>query len=373
MTAGPGRTVDFALDGIARVRTTDPGPGNLATLSRLLGPPVDVGGEPDLAIRFVDRIEPSSRRRLIGLNEAAFTEDAFLLLRRDMGRNAIAAVPLAQLGTECEIVCERAWRGVPLLVSILNLTLLDKGVLPLHGSAFSYRGVGAVAAGWSKSGKTETLLAFVRRGADAIADEWTYVAGEERVLRGAPSWVRLTHQHLVEAPEYQAAVGRAARLRLRTFRALEEAQEAAARSRPGTPGLRAGARLLRLLASRSYVDVAPVRLFGSDRSSFQGRLDRIFFLLSTDTSEVRVEPMNPEEVASRMVFAHQHHRRDLLEAYLQFRFAFPELFSPVIESAEQTERNLLRKVLGSVTAYRVEHPYPPPLEAIFQAMRPYLA
>jgi len=54
---------------------------------------------------------------------------------------------------------------VPHLLAVINLTALAKGVLPLHASAFTYRGLGVLATGWAKGGKTETLLEFAWLGA----------------------------------------------------------------------------------------------------------------------------------------------------------------------------------------------------------------
>jgi hypothetical protein len=55
-----------------------------------------------------------------------------------------------------------------LLISILNLTMLAKGFLPMHASAFTYKNTGVVATGWAKGGKTETLFAFMANGAASI-------------------------------------------------------------------------------------------------------------------------------------------------------------------------------------------------------------
>jgi hypothetical protein len=96
----------------------------------------------------------------------------------------------------------------------------------------------------------------------------------------------------------------------------------------------------------------------------------LFFLASHERSDVTVERIDPLEVARRMVFSHQHERLDFLSSYLQFRFAFPERINPILEEAEQLERESLERVLAGKACYAVHHPYPVSIPALFDAMRP---
>ncbi len=76
-----------------------------------------------------------------------------------------------QISCGCEIVCERGRARVPLLTANVNLVVLGNGALPLHAAAFRFDGTGVLVTGWSKGGKTETLLAFMAstRGSSAAA------------------------------------------------------------------------------------------------------------------------------------------------------------------------------------------------------------
>lgn len=67
---------------------------------------------------------------------------------------------------------------MPLLIALVNATALSKGVLPLHASAVTFEGTGPLVAGWSKGGKTEALLSFMRRGALYVGDEWVYLSAD---------------------------------------------------------------------------------------------------------------------------------------------------------------------------------------------------
>jgi hypothetical protein len=184
--------LDFDLHGLAAIRTVGATSADAVAVRRQLGPlEAIVDRAPDVVIRFVDRNERSSRLRYIGLDDAAFTDDAFLVLRSKHKSSARVRIDFRQIGGPTEIICERGLAAVPLLIPILNLTLLAKGILPLHASAFVHEGTGVVATGWSKGGKTEALLGFAAQGAEYVGDEWVYVAANGARVYGIPPPVRI--------------------------------------------------------------------------------------------------------------------------------------------------------------------------------------
>lgn len=366
--AGVGE-VDFDLHGLAGIRLRNASPGDVGVVARQLGPlRATLDDEPDILIRFVDRLEAASPTRYVGLGEAAFTDDAFVLLRSKHKAPAKVRVDFSQIGEQIEIVCERGLPGVPLLIPILNLTLLAKGILPLHASAFVHEGTGVVATGWSKSGKTEALLAFGARGAEYIGDEWIYLAPDGSRVYGIPQPIRVWDWHLRQLPEYQALISRGERTRLRALGLLLPPGRALQRVGGGrhTPA-RTFRRLEPLVRSQLHVDVEPERLFGP-LGDLSAPFDRLFFLVSRDGPGVEVAPIDPLEVARRMVFSLQHERLDFIAYYLKARFAFPDAASPVVEHAEELQREALSQAFAGKPAYVVHHPYPFSLAALYEAM-----
>ena len=183
--------MDYDLQGWVGVRLLNATPAEVAVVDRQLGPiRGTLDRPPDLTLRFVERLDTPGLRYL-GQEEAAFTDEAFLLLRTKYGTRARVQIPFEQVGGPCEIVCERGVRSIPLLIPLLNLTALGKGLLPLHAAAFRYRGQGVLVTGWSKGGKTEALLAFIARGAEYIGDEWVYVSSDGDRMFGIPEPIRL--------------------------------------------------------------------------------------------------------------------------------------------------------------------------------------
>ena len=353
-------TIDYDLHGLAGVRLVDATPRDAAVVDRQFGPiRARLEREPDILVRFVDRLELAAPVRLLGVGEAGFSEDAFLILRGPHKTPARVRIPLERVGRDCEIVCERGLRGVPLLVATLNLTVLARGALPLHASAFEHEGRGVVVTGWSKGGKTEALLAFAARGARYVGDEWIYVRADGASVHGIPEPVRLWDWYLRQLPWLRVRVPRADRARLAALRAAA----LAARGRRGP-------QIAAALHGQRHVDLPPEKLFAPGTMAKTTRFDRLFLLGSWEDPRTVAWPVEPAEVARRMAFSLQHERAPLVSAYERFRFAFPERRNPLLDSAPELERSLLERVTAGKVAHAVHHPYPADLERLYEVMRP---
>lgn len=363
--------VDFDLHGLAGIRLLDAGPNDAAVVARQLGPiQAPLLREPDITIRFVDRLLPASPLRYLGLDDVAFTDDAFLLLRSKQKARARVQIPFDQIGQKLEITCERGLPAVPLLIPILNLTVLANGALPLHASAFIYDGNGVLVTGWAKGGKTETLLAFMANGATYVGDEWIYLSCDGRDMWGIPEPIRIWDWHLDELPQYRRLTGRSDRLRLQALRLLGRLLAPGNGNGAGPQRLpgRLARRLAPLLKEQQFVHLSPQKLFGAGRCAPQSVPELIFFVASHEAAETTVEPLDAEWVAQRMLFSLEEERLNFLSYYLKFRFAFPEAANDFIERRQQLERRLLLQALGSKTAYAVYHPYPVSIPSLFDAL-----
>jgi len=365
--------VDFDLYGLAGIRLLDTTPKDTAVVARQLGlNQSELHHEPDLYIRFVDRMPISSPVHYIGVDEAGFTKDAFLVMRSVHKIPTKVRIPFEQVGTTCEIVCERGLPAVPLLISILNLTILNNGTLPLHASAFRYHGCGILVTGWSKGGKTETLLAFMSNGAEYIGDEWVYLYNDHSRMVGIPEPIRLWQWHLSDMPQYQLKAGTRDRAKLRMLRILIRTLDWPANGvgKKSSVGMLAG-RLRSILRRQQYVQISPEHLFGEDACSLQGTLDKVFFVISSDQPGVNVEPVQPQEVAQRIIHSLKAEYSDFLSHYTKFKFAFPSKQNELIEQMQHRQLAALLKVLANKEAYAVYHPYPVHIPTLYEAIKPY--
>lgn len=358
------RRVDFDIHGLARVRLVNPAPRDIAAVAWQLGTaPSRDAGEADLVIEYLPLMPAPRGARFIGTGGAGFAEGAFYA--RGLGTSSAMIVPYDSLGTgSARLVLRRGTGPVHQLTGLLNLTMLAKGVTPLHAAAFVLSGEGIVACGWSKSGKTEALLGFMSLGATAIGDEWIYLAEDGRMY-GLASPIRVEARHLDDLPDG----GRQMSLR-RRYRMRATAPAGLLGTLLGRRGGLATpiARALAGVASWSHSDVPAHALFGEARVAGDGPIDRVFLLMSAAVDEVVVRPLDALEAADRLVFAHQHHRRSLLASYAEFRYAFPDRPSDVLETAEARERDLLNRYLRGKPSYLVEHPHPVEITALAEAM-----
>ncbi len=367
--------VDFDLHGFVGIRCLDATPRDVAAVARQLGPiRASLEREPDIVIRFVDRIHPSSPLRYLEVDDVAFSDDAFFILRGKHKSRTKVQIPFDAVGQRCEIVCERGLAAVPELVAVINQTALANGFLPLHAAAFNYQGVGILTTGWSKGGKTESLLAFMANGAEYVGDEWVYLAGDGRRMFGIPEPIRVWDWHLDHLPSYRAMLGRGKRFKLRLLKALV----GGATRLVGTSTGRSAApvkllvRLLPLLRKQMHVDWAPEQIFGEPALALTGIPDKIIFVATHESQEVTIEPMDPAEVARRMIFSLQDERDDLMAYYRKFRFAFPDRPNELIDQSDQLQQEMLGKILKDKEAYAVYHPYPVAIPSLFEAIRKLL-
>jgi hypothetical protein len=356
-------TVDLDLGGHVGIRLVGAGPRERARVGAQLGPidaPLD--REPDITVRFVDRIRHGPLTH-VALGETAFDEASFLVLSGAGRVRAKARIPFDDLGGRFEILCERALPAVPHLVALVNVAALSRGVLPLHASAFVHEGRGVLVTGWAKGGKTEALLAFMRRGASYVGDEWVYLTPDGRMF-GIPEPIRLWRWQLEQLPQLAARTSRSERLRMSALDALAGALERLAPARGGGFAAAALRRAAPVVRRQVNTRVPPSRLFGAARIHGPAPVDHVILVSSHDRPDVIVEDVEPGEVARRMAASLEHERHALLEVYRQFRFAFPGRRCEGLERAPELEASLLSRALEGQRVAWLRHPYPPDIDAL---------
>ena len=364
------RVVDFDLHGIVGIRLLDATARDERAVVRQIGPlQGTLDREPDITVRFVDRLDDPGPVTYVGWRHAGFNDRDFLVVAGAGASPGRARIPFHDVGGRCHIVCERSLPAVPLLLAIINLTALAHGVLPLHASAVDYHGKGVLATGWAKGGKTETLLALMTAGGAHIGDEWVYITADRRLF-GVPEPMRLWRWQLEQLPDLRARLTGPERARLRSWHLASRAVAGASHSVSGMgTGTSLGSALQRLGAGvdrRVSVQVPPARLFGRARVPLQGCLDHVLFVASHTSPEIRVEPVPGEEVALRMQASLAEERSVFMSWYRQFRFAFPRLASPVVETAPEREAALLAATFVNTPAWWLGHPYPVSIAALRQ-------
>jgi hypothetical protein len=368
--------ITIGLHGLLSIAVRDAGRRELAAIRRQLGPLAEVrpSSEPDIVIRFVERLATDGRLHQIGL-DAAFDEASFYVLRGRRKTSVRVRLPVDRLGTTpLEILAERGLGAVPFLLPILNATLLAKGVLPIHASAFVHDGHGVLVTGWAKGGKSEALLAFADRGATYVGDEWVYVTGDGSQMGGLPEPMRLWDWQLGMVPRIRARIGLAGRVRLAGAAGLAKALAGTSR----LPGVRSSApgdvarRLGAVVDRQRSLQIPPGRLFGSRVSTGLVALDTIVLIESTSDPVASVEPVDPATVAQRTAATVRHELLDLEALVLHHRYAFPDRPSTFLDELPGRLEAGLATAFGGRPCLAVRHPYPPDIPALFDLIAPAL-
>jgi hypothetical protein len=357
---------DIDIASLLRIRVVNAPEPIAARIARQFGvqPALATPAAADLTVRFVDRRGDRSVH-LIGLRDAAWDSSGYYVLD---GNGRRARIPFDALGPGCAVLVEHGFAGVPLLVPLVNVLMLARGILPLHASSVVVGAAGIAAAGWSKGGKTEALLALLGQGAAMVADEWTYVEPVSRRIHGAPGPVRLQDWHLEQLKDLRARVDRQSLRRMRWAGRTRSAHAAVRRPLKRLPGSQYVDRAARLLEDELHVDV-PAEVVHEGRRGLPGAtLDTVLWVVAGDVTDTTVQATAAADVAARMVHSHQHHRLSLLSAYSQYRFAFPDTPSSLVESLEEREADLLRAALDGVRAYEVLHPARPSIASLGRAI-----
>lgn len=364
------KTVDYNIHDFVGVRLVNPSAADENAVAKQLGPMRrNFDGKPDLVVRFVSEL-PIDDLHLLGLNKVGFNRQNFFVLRSSK-RDARVRVAFDEIDGRVEIICQSGLKSVPHLLAIINLMLLRKEVIALHASGFVYNDTGIIVTGWAKGGKTEALLSFARHGAEYVGDEWLYLTADGKRMCGIPENIRLWDWHLDNLPHLKRELKFEKKAMFGAIHALDWFQQ----TLPGAVGGAFPFKFLRealpALKRQLNVQLAPKTIFRKCSETFAARPDKIFLLMSHESSEYSVTPMATEEIAEKMVFSLQFELMPFMESYYAFRFAFPEKACETVDFAAERQAEILSQAIAGKEAYIVKHPYPLSFERLFEVMRPY--
>lgn len=362
-------TTVLDLHGLLAIALAAAGPSDVKAIARQLGPLPRVDGagrEPDITIRFVDRIDVQGPLRLLG-REAAAGDDEFLVLRGRRKTTVRVKIPVADVGTTpLEIVAERGLSAVPYLLPIVMLTLLSKGTVPIHASAFVAGGRGTLVTGWAKGGKSEALLAFADRGATYVGDEWVFVTADGATMAGLPEPMRLWDWQLAMVPRLRGRIGLGRRARLGTAASMSRLLAGMARvplirsSAPGDMARRLGA----IMENQRSLQIPPERVFDGRVSVDLVPLDSVVLIESSTDPLAAAEPIDGTILARRTAATVVHELLDITALYLTYRYAFPDRRNQLIETLPAVLEEAMIGALGTRPCVVVRHPYPPDIPAL---------
>jgi hypothetical protein len=357
-------SVNFEV-GPATLALIDPDPDLRGTVLRLLDPYEPVGGStrvPDLCLSR-SRARPAA---------AALQGDAGDGLVSGMG-GADLPVYIGRdwftLGLRPEqatlTLSERLpmWRVFgPVVRPVLQLGLHRHGALAVHASSARLGGTGVLVAGWSESGKTETILALLEAGARFVSDKWTIV-GREGSMSAFPVPIFVRRWVLQYLPRLAASVGPRARALLLAGRAADALSEPARRIGAKGPGLAmASSTFLRAAALADGIRLRPAQLrtlyADSAPPVVSTQLDAIAVLTTIPGGAPSVRDVEPRLAARRLARSAAFERRGYYELAWRMTEAPPGGSLPVADNDARVEEALLHDWLTRLPAIEVRAPFP---------------
>ena len=366
------KIIEYDIHGIVGLRLINPSNGDAAAVANQLGPlQGSLDREPDIVLEFKEKISLPTIN-FLGLDWAGFTDEGFYILRSSKA-DAKVRIPFERIGDTCEIVCEHGLRSVPLLLAIVNLTFLKKGYIPLHASAFMYKGVGSIVTGWAKGGKSEALFSFANHGAQYVGDEWIILSGDGTQMYGIPERIRLWEWQFDYISNLRPLVSTEKKILFKTIHFLDALYKTLSRGklksafpmkvlRDALPGFK----------RQLNIQVPPEKLFLNGLRT-SATPDKIFLMMSHSDPGIIIDPCDPMEIAQRMISSVEYEQAPIFEYYRAFKFAFPDHINEFLENVRDDQLSLLRDALKGKEAYKVVHPYPVGFEDLYRDMSPFLA
>lgn len=360
---------NYDLHGIVKFRLVNPSDKDLKKFNNAFGDYFCQSDcEPDITITFTSKIE-TPELTYIGLNNAAFDENGFYIL--STGRNKLKVkIPFDKIGDNFEIVCETGSPEIPLLRHFINLIFLKKNYLPLHASAFKYNNQTALVMGWSKGGKTESLLSFANNGAEYIGDETVVLSKDGTTMFGIPVSVCVWEWQFKQIPRLMPPLSNQKKIVFGLIHFLDSVYNLTKKT------FLKNSFITKILAEsmpafrrQLNIKVEPKEIFKTKILNEKVSLDNIILIMSHQSEEIKVESCDINEVIGRMINSQNYEIASFIEHYMTFKYAFPDHKNALLENLNTINESLLKESFNGKRAFKVLHPYPVSFDKLFDKMK----
>lgn len=359
---------DYDIHNIVGIRVINPSENDLKLISNNYGEHLkELNREPDITIKFISSLETPDLV-FIGLENAGFNKDGYYIL--SSGRSKLKVkIPFEKIGQPIEIICQSGSPGIPLLNHIINLSFLSKNYIPLHASAFRYNKKNAVVMGWSKGGKTESLLAFGNKDAEYIGDEVVMLSERGDEMFGIPAAVTVWEWQFKQARKLIPKLSKNKKSLFSLIHFIESVYNFLKKTfLKNSFVTKVIAESLPAFKRQLNFRVTPKYIFKDKIYKEKAYPDKIILIMSHDSEEIKVESCSIEEVIDRMINSHEYEMSTFIQHYNTFKFAFPHLNNQFLENVIKHHSELLKTALAGKEAFKVLHPYPVSFERLFNEM-----
>src|SRR5690348_17154077 len=257
----------------------------------------------------------------------------------------------------------------------LQIAAAAHGAIVVHGGAAVLDGRAVIVAGWSESGKTETVLALLEQGASFLSDKWTVVRADGKAAC-FPVTVGIRRWMLGYAPRLRAALSTPGRLRLRARFVAALAAVARTPLRVPLRGRPAGDALERLIVTAERVSISPTALaaaYGASPPTETVPLGALVVLTNTTSGNPAAAYADAAWAARRLARSATYARRSYLDLDRRARYArASETPAEVVAEIEAREASRLRVLLERVPVIQIRTPFPCDPRRIVEPIRSLL-
>jgi hypothetical protein len=323
--------------------------------------------EPDIIIRFVDKLK-TPNIVFLDLNFAAFDENNFYLITDSIEKKKVN-IPFDKIGQKLEMVCERGIKSIPLLNHITNFYLIKSNFVPIHSSGFYFDQKGVLVMGWTKGGKTETLLSFANHGAEYVGDEWVVLTPDGSEMSGLHVPITIWKWQLSYVKRIVGSPGLVNTIVFTFVSMLEIISDFSVKlglhiKFPFNLLNQALPHIKKLLKIRKN----PEDLFKNKTRRGMTKLDAIVLAMSHGSNAITINECEPKEVINRMINSNDYEQLPFFEFYKAFKYAFPEKNNEFLDNIKDIHSGLLLNALQGKKSFKISHPYPVPFEALFSTL-----
>jgi hypothetical protein len=286
-------------------------------------------------------------------------------------------VPAPALGGPFAFACEPGFPVGAVMRSFvrpaLQIAATAHGAIVVHGGSAVLDGRAVIVAGWSESGKTETVLALLEQGASFLSDKWTVVRADGTAAC-FPITVGIRRWMLGYAPRLRAALPAPGRLRLRCAAAL--ATVARTPLRAHLIGRPAGDALERLVVTAERVSISPTALaaaYGASPPTETVPLGALVVLTTTPSGNPAAAYVDAAWAARRLARSATYERRSYLDLDRRARYAHAsEVRADVVAEIEAREESRLRALFERIPVIEMRTPFPCDPRRIIEPIRSLL-
>jgi hypothetical protein len=243
----------------------------------------------------------------------------------------------------------------------LQVRLALRNAACVHAASVEQDGGAILISGWSESGKTETALALMERGARFLSDKWTVVSSDGLaspfpVNVGVRRWV------LPYLPTLRAGLAGQSSMQLRAAGGAAAVLAPVLRRRTTgrfTGLIQGAARQAIALADRAALTPSELRAVFGQRDDATRRIPtRSLVLLTTvDAVGPTIREVPRGWAIERLVRSAAFERRPFTAWLERGTYAFPDR-SANVESWLDMDRQVLGRVLESTQLVHIEAPFP---------------